>query len=349
MQMIGCDLHARQQTLAILDTETGELQERVLEHAGDNVREFYLNLPRPVRVGIEATGSMQWFLELMEELEIECQVGHPAKIRAAEPRKQKHDRRDALLLLRLLSEDRFPTIWMPSVEQRDVRALLLYRHQWVRIRTRVQNALQSIALSHGLRRGTGLWSKSGLHAIGSLPLPPCASERRDALVRLYRQLQAEIDELDKTVADCAAKREQARRLMTHPGVGPITALATEAILGDAARFADGKAVASYVGLIPSEFSSGGRRQRLGELTKQGSPMLRFLWCEAAGHAVRKDEQLKRFYRRKLVQKGFAKARVAAGRKLGIRLWIMLRDNINYEEFCRRARQTSDAHAEMPER
>ncbi len=131
----------------------GVLEERVLEHDGNNVREFYQALKGPVRVGIEATGSMQWFLELMEELGVECQVGHPAKIRACEPRKQKHDRRDAQLLLRLLSEDRFPAIWMPSLEQRDVRALLLYRHQWVRIRTRVQNVLQSIALSHGVRRG----------------------------------------------------------------------------------------------------------------------------------------------------------------------------------------------------
>lgn len=116
MQMIGCDLHARQQTLAILDTSSGVVEERVLEHNGDQVREYYRALEGPVRVGIEATGSMQWFLELMEELGVECQVGHPAKIRAAEPRKQKHDRRDALLLLRLLREDRFPSIWMPSVE-----------------------------------------------------------------------------------------------------------------------------------------------------------------------------------------------------------------------------------------
>ena len=341
MQMIGCDLHARQQTLAILDTETGVLEERVLEHTGNNVRDFYRSLPRPARVGIEATGSMHWFLELMEELGIECRVGHPAKIRACEPRKQKHDRRDALLLLTLLSEDRFPSIWMPSLDQRDVRALLTYRHQWVRIRVRVQNALQSIALSHGLRRGRAMWSKAGLAAIRSLPLPPYSTERRDALVDLYLQLQEEIDELDKTVAECAAERERARLLMTYPGVGPITALATESILGDPARFADGKAVASYVGLIPSEFSSGGRRQILGRLTKQGSPMLRFLWCEAVGHAIRKDEQLKRFYRRKLAQKGFAKAKCAAGRKLGIRLWIMLRDNVSYQEFCRRARQQTD--------
>jgi transposase len=103
--------------------------------------------------------------------------------------------------------------------------------------------------------------------------------------------------------------------MTHPGVGPVTALATEAFLGDPARFADGKALASYVGMIPSEYSSGGR-QRLGGLSKQGNPLLRFLWCEAEMHAVRKDPELKRFYRRKLIQKGLGKARVAVARKLG---------------------------------
>ncbi len=161
MRIIGCDLHSRQQTLAMLETETGELKECVLHHEGDEVRKFYAGLPGPVRVGIEATGSMQWFLELMEELGVECLVGHPAKIRAHEPRKQKNDRRDAQLLLRLLVDNRFPTIWMPSLEQRDVRALLRHRHQWVRMRVRIQNALQSIALSHGSRRGAGLWSKDG--------------------------------------------------------------------------------------------------------------------------------------------------------------------------------------------
>jgi transposase len=181
MRIIGCDLHARQQTLAILDVATGEIEQHVLEHEGSVVRDFYAGLEPPLRVVIEATGSMHWFLEVMHELGVECQVGHPG---ACEPRKQKHDRRDAMLLLNLLAEDRFPKIWMPTVEQRDVRELLLYRHQWVRIRVRVQNALQSIALSHGLRRGTSLWSRAGLEAIGALALPPYARERRDALVRL---------------------------------------------------------------------------------------------------------------------------------------------------------------------
>lgn len=348
MQMIGCDLHARQQTLAILDTVTGVLEERVLEHQANNVREFYSSLEGPVCVGIEATGAMQWFIELMETLGVECRVGNPAKVRAHEPRRQKNDRRDAKLLLDLLVEDRFPAIWMPSLEQRDIRALLLYRHQWVRIRTRLQNALQSIALNHGLRRGSSLWSRTGLEAMLDLPLSKYASQRRESLLALYRQLQEDIDALDRQVAEAAEQRPQARLLMTHPGVGPITGLATEVFLGDVTRFTNGKAVASYVGIIPSEHSSAGK-QHLGALTKQGNAMLRFLWCEAVGHAVQRDEALKRFYRRKLAQKGMSKAKVAAGRKLGIRLWIMLRDHIDYEEFCRRGRQEGEAHADMPAR
>jgi transposase len=153
MRIIGCDLHASQQTIAMLDRETGEIVERTLKHDGQTVREFYAALPAPVVVGIEATGSMGWFLSLMAELGITCHVGHPAKIRKAETRRQKHDRRDAALLLDLLTENRFPSIWMPSTELRDLRALLLHRHQWVRIRTRVMNALQGLALAHGLRRG----------------------------------------------------------------------------------------------------------------------------------------------------------------------------------------------------
>jgi len=349
MRIIGCDLHARQQTIAMLDTGTGELEEKTLGHEGETVREFYSALSGPILVGIEATGSMQWFLELMEELGIECRVGHPAKIRKAETRKQKHDRRDARLLLTLLAENRFPTIWMPSSEQRDLRTLLRHRHQWVRLRSRVQHTLQSMALNHGLRRGRSLWSQAGQGELRALPLAPHASERRKALMTLYPRLQESIAELDRQVSEQTQQRTDARRLMTHPGVGPVTALATEVFLGDPKRFSDGKALASYIGMIPSEHSSG-RRQRLGAMSKQGNALLRYLWCEAAMHAVERDPELKRFYRRKLVQKGLGKARVAAARKLGIRLWIMMRDEIDYQEFCRRgkARQESGSvRAGMP--
>ena len=337
MRIIGCDLHARQQTLAMLDTATGEVVNQTLAHEGESVREFYSTLPGPVRVGIEATGSMKWFLLLMEELGIDCQVGHPATIRAAEPRRQKHDRRDAELLLKLLVENRFPSIWQPSKELLDLRALLLHRHQWVRLRTRIQNALQAIALANGLRRGSSLWGESGQAAIASLPLATHTAHRRSELQAMYARFEAEIEQLNERVLERAGERPTAGLLMTHPGVGPITALATEVFLGDPQRSADGKAVASYIGMIPSEHSSGGR-QRFGRISKQGNSLLRFLWGEAVIHAVRRDPELRRFYRRKLVQKGMGKARVAAARKLGIRLWVMLRDEIDYAEFCRRGHQ-----------
>src|SRR5580700_714643 len=151
MKIIGCDLHSRQQTLAMLDPATGEVERTTLRHEGNNVREFYSKLPRPVRVGIE------------------CLVGHPAEIRAAEPRKQKHDRRDADLLLSLLVEERFPAIWLPTKELLDIRALLRHRHQWVGLRVKIQNGLQAIALANGLRRGSSLWTQAGQRAIAALP------------------------------------------------------------------------------------------------------------------------------------------------------------------------------------
>src|SRR5215813_10793699 len=169
---------------------------------------------------------------------------------------KKHDRRDAELILKLLVEKRFPTIWMPSKEQLDLRALLLHRHHWVRLRTQVQNALQAIALANGLRRGPGLWSYDGQAKIAFLPLPPHASYRRSALQTMYRKMEEEIENLTEQVAEQARQRCGAWLLTTHPGVGPVTAVATEVFLGDPQRFADGKALASYVGMIPREYSSG---------------------------------------------------------------------------------------------
>jgi transposase len=157
MRLIGCDLHASQQSIAMLDRDTGVVVEKTLTHEGGAIREFYASIPRPVVVGIEATGSMGWVLRLMQELAIECRVGHPAAIRKAETRRQKHDRRDAALLLQLLAEDRFLAIGMPSIEYRDLRSLLLHRHQWVRMRTRVQKGFAKARVAAARKLGIRLW------------------------------------------------------------------------------------------------------------------------------------------------------------------------------------------------
>ena len=164
------------------------------------------------------------------------------------------------------------------------------------MRIRIQNALQAIALANGLRRGPSLWTQAGQHAIASLPLSPHTAYRRGELQAMYVKFETEIEKLNQRVEQHAWERPGARLLMTHPGVGPITALATEVFLGEPSRFANSKELASYVGIIPGEYSSGGRQRR-----------------EAGIHAVRRDPELKRFYRRKLIQKGLGKARVAVAR------------------------------------
>jgi len=155
---------------------------------------------------------------------------------------------------------------MPSIEQRDLRTLLRDRDQWVRMRSRVQHTLQAIALNHALRKGRALWSVAGQSALQALSLPPYTAQRRHELLAMYGQLQRRIQELDQEVEHQASQRPHSRRLMTHPGVGAVTALATEVFLGDASRFSKGNEVASYIGMIPCERTSG-KRQRLGKLTK----------------------------------------------------------------------------------
>jgi transposase len=188
----------------------------------------------------------------------------------------------------------------------------------------VKNQLQALALNQGVQRKWKLWSKTGRKQLELLPLLPWASRRRAELLQLLDQLEASIAELDRAVAEQAKARPAAQRLMTHPGVGPVTALAFTLTMGPAERFSRGKQVASYLGLIPSEHSSGGRQQRLGHISKQGNPFLRGLLVEAAQSAVRHEPEMRRAYQRLAQRKCRGLAKVAMARKLAVRLYWMLR-------------------------
>jgi transposase len=286
-----------------------------------------------VRVGMEACGQYPWFERLLQECGHELWLGDAAKIRASEVRRQKTDRRDAALLLRLLVEERFPRIWVPTLEERDVRQLLMHRHKQVQARTRAKNQLQALARSQGLRKKRQLWTQAGRAEMRKLELLPYAALRRERLLVMLDQLQAEIDALNRQVEEEVKRRPAAVKLMTHPGVGPVTALALVLTLGPAERFANARQVASYFGLIPSEHSSGGRQQ-LGHISKQGSSFLRFLLVEAGQSAVRGDSELGRFYRRLAVRKHRALAKVAVARKLAMRLYLMLREDWTYAQLCK---------------
>jgi transposase len=324
MIMIGCDFHPGLQQISLLETESGRREDLRLSHDGDQVRQFYASLPHPVRVGLESSGYSLWFEELLEELGHELWVGDPAHIRKAAPRKQKTDRNDARLLLQLLEEKRFPRIWVPDRATRDLRQLLMHRHKLVTMRTAIKNQLQAIALNRGLQRHRKLWSEDGRKQLETFPLPPWTERRRNDLVRLLDQWDAEIAELDQVARREAEAHPDALYLMRRQaGIGPITALATVLTLGPVERFPSSRKVASYAGLIPAEHSSG-PRQRLGHLSKQGSPFLRFLLVEAAHTAVRLDPNFKRAYWRLVERRGKPIAQAAMARKLLTHLYWMLR-------------------------
>src|ERR1700722_19953249 len=325
MLIIGVDYHPSDQYIAFADTETGECGERRLNHSEGEAEKFYRGLATrgvSVRVGMEATGYSRWFERLLAELGVELWIGDAAEIKSKRVRKQKTDREDARLLLRLLQEKNFPRIWVPSPENRDLRQLLWHRHRMVQMRTRIMNQLQALAMNEGQRRKKKLWSAQGRAQLEKLALGTWASRRRKDLLELLDRMNPTIEELTRAVEQEARKRPEAKRLMIHPGVGPITALAFVLIIGTPERFPRGKQIGSYVGLIPSEDSSAGH-QRLGRITKQGSTLLRFLLVEAAQAAVRRDADWRGRYLAMRRQRNIAK--VAMARRLGVRLYGMWRN------------------------
>jgi transposase len=333
MMIIGCDYHPGFQQIAWLDTQSGEVVERRLGHR-EEAEEFYRDLKvrgMTVRVGMEASGHARWFERLLTDLQFELWIGDAAAVRTKRVRKQKTDRQDAQLLLQLLMENRFPRIWVPDAENRDLRQLLWHRHRLVQMRTRIMNQLHVVALNEGVRRKKALWRPAGRSQLESLGLAPWASRRRQDLLDLLDQLTPKIHELTRALEEIVEKRAVARGLRTHPGVGPLTALAFELVIGTPERFPCAKQIASYVGLVPAEESSGDRR-RLGHISKQGNSLLRFLLVEAAQVTVRSHPQWRSQFFHLAMRRGRKIAKVAMARKLAVQLYWMWRRGWSHEEM-----------------
>jgi transposase len=294
MKIVGCDFHPSYQQIAVLDTETGEVQEKKLFHAGGEADKFYRELEAPALVGMEATGNSRWFEAMVEKLGHQLWIGDAAKIRASYVRKQKTDKRDAGHILTLLVENRFPRLWVADAQQRDIRQLLTHRHKLVGVRTRLKTELQHLALNQGVQKKRQLWNEKGRALLENLPLQGWTEQRRKDLLQLLAVVEPQIEQLDKAVEQAARANAQAVLLMSQPGVGPITSLAFAVTIGEVSRFKHSNQVASYLGLIPSERSSGNKR-RLGSISKQGNVFLRTLLVESAQSVVRHDAGFRKEY------------------------------------------------------
>src|SRR6202165_3939738 len=336
MMIIGVDYHPSFQTIAFLMEETGECGEQELNHSDGQAEKFYRDLKQRgicVRVGMEATGYSRWVERLLAELGFELWIGDPPELKGQRAQKQKNDRNDARLLRRLMLENNFPQIGEPSPENRDLRQLLWHRHRLVQMRTRIMNQLQALAMNEGQRWKKKLWNEQGRAQLEKLPLATWASRRRQDLLELLDRMNPTIEELTAVVEQEAKKWPEVLRLMTHPGVGPLTALAFVLIIGTPERVECGKQMGSYVGLIPCEDSSAGH-QRLGHITKQGNPLLRFLLVEAAQAAARWDADWRRRYVHLAMRRQKNIAKVAMARRLAVRLYWMWRNDWQYSQWVK---------------
>jgi transposase len=343
----GVDFHAQSQTVRHSSDGDGEIHPVVLDHSRDDVRAFYASLPPPVIVGFEAHGYTTWFEALLAELGHEVWVGDPAKIRSYKTRKQKSDDRDAELMLDLMLTGRFPRIYRPSPESRQVLQLLRFRHNLVRTRTRAANSLAAIALSCGMRRRPRVLTRGGRDSVCRLAMSEPLAWQRDEWFALIDHLEPLIEHAERRLEAAARGDERVCRVRTQPGVGLLTGLALVHVLGPAGRFRTSREVTAYVGLDPVEDSSG-TRKRIGSISKQGSKLLRFLLVEAAHTAAREDERLKAVYQRVAWRRGKPIAKAAIARRVLVRSWVLLRDGIDYSEFCRRGRERCGVGPGLPE-
>jgi transposase len=280
---------------------------------------------------MEASGHARWFERLLSELQFELWIGDAAEIRTKRVRKQKTDRQDAQLILKLMLKDDFPQIWVASWENRDLRQLLWHRHRLVQARTRIMNQLQAVALNEGLRCKKRLWRGAGREQLEAFRLAPGASQRRRDLLELLDRLDPTIAQLTQAMEQEGEKCPEAQRLRTHPGVGSLTALAFVLIIGRADRFQCGKQIASYLGLVPLEKSSGNQR-RLGHITKQGNALQRFLRVEAAQVTVRSIPEWRSKYFHLAMRRGRKIAKVAMARRLAVQMYWMMRKQWDYEHL-----------------
>src|SRR2546421_6640025 len=205
--------------------------------------------------------------------------------------------------------------------------MLRYRHKLVKMRTIIKNSLQALALQSGLSRRTKLFTKAGQQELRAAPMSPVMKQQQEQWLELLVVLNQPIVKTPLGLKQQSLNDARIRLLRPHPGIGLLTSLGLVHTLDPISRFRNQRKVTAYAGLEPMERSSAERKRFLG-ISKAGSRLLRFLVIEAAHTAVKKDDDLKRFYRRLQERRGRPKAKVAGTTKIFMRRLIILREPVH---------------------
>jgi len=333
-QFVGIDLHKDVSQMAVLRESKSPSQLRL---ANDivTVERVLKKLPKGSKIALEAMGSWWWMVDLAQKTGHEVFLSHPKQTKAIASARLKSDKVDALMLAKLLKADLLPTVWIPPEYQRHLRELLTHRARLVRQRTAVINELRAVYAKRNIdpqaKLGRVRPSVAGAEDLSGYG-PRIVGEDVELLGFINRQIGG----LDKELTKIALEDAQSKRLMTIPGVGPVSAVAVSCWIGEIARFSNAKKLASYFGLAPRVRQSA-ETERHGHITKEGNRMVRWLVIQAAlVHTRRGKAPSRKHYLGVLRRRGKQIARVAVANKILGAIFHMMKEQIDYHEFLRRS-------------
>jgi transposase len=320
---IGIDLHKKYSFITTMDIKGHVKEQKRIEHDSKSLDEFVSSIDEDDNIAMESTINWYYFYEMFESRTTNIHLAHPAKTKVIAQAKLKNDKVDSQMLAHLLRTDLLPEAYIPSKETRDLRELLRYRASLVRFRTQMKNKIHAILSKNGIYCPySDLFGKAGMVFLREIKLRESYRKPLDGYLSIIEQINIQIDLVSKDINQIAELNQQARILMSIPGIAAYSALLILAEIGDVSRFPRKNKLVSYAGLAPRVRSSGGKTYH-GHISKQGSAWLRWILIQAVPHVVNKSSDYQRLYNKLVAKKGKGTARVAVARRLLIAIYYML--------------------------
>lgn len=313
---VGLDVHLRTCHATVMDERGKILKQEKFPNERQELERILKGID-DAKIAMEACYCWQPAYEFLEEKGFEVKLAHPLKTRIIAEAKIKTDATDSEALAHLLRADLLPTSYVPPKELRELRELVRLRTYLVRERAKFKNKIRAELAKRGIRALKNPFAKRRGPALRELGI-----ETVNHCLDMIGALDERIKGVSRELNAKAMESEEAKLLMTTPGIGYFSALAILAEIGDISRFSDPEKLCSYAGLVPSVHQSGATRY-YGHITKQGSKMLRWVVLECLWVHLQYDTHISRFFFRLVAKKGKKVAAVAAARRLLVAIYWML--------------------------
>lgn len=292
MLTIGLDAHHCTSTLHILDGR-GSGRSKTIRGKAAKVVAWLRGLDAPFQIAFEASTQYGWLHDQIAALPNARRVvvAHPGKMAAIFKNKRKHDKADARTLATLLLIDQLPQVWVPSIGLRRWRELIEHRRQAVNKRARAKNALRSLLRTYAIDTPKSLWTIKGMAWLRDLSWSSAIEALRcNQLLQEIEHYNTMVAQVELMLNEIAKDHAGVALLMTIPGIGPRTAEAIMAYIGDPHRFSRTRNVGAYFGLVPCQDESAGKA-KFGHITKDGPSTARWLIVEAMWQVAQRSPSM----------------------------------------------------------